>query len=98
MEQEALTERAHCLFSNLGKTTRVADQVEHPGAGSVAALDLLHLELFRPRNNGTPDELVEQNNDGNHGGDAPEDGSCVARAGRGLEIRTQAGKAEVARA
>src|SRR5579862_7474222 len=76
----------------------MADQVEHPGVRGVGALDLLDFEFLGPRDDRTPEELIEENDDGDHGGHAPKDGARVSGAGCGLEIRSEAGQAEVARA
>ncbi len=75
----------------------MADQVEHPRLRSVGAFDLRDLELLRPGNHRTPDKLVEQHDDRNHGGDSPQDRRRVSGTGGGLEGRSQAGQAEIAR-
>ena len=74
------------------------NQGEHPGARSVCIFDLLDLEFFRPGDDWTPDELVEQNNDRNHGEDAPKDGTRVSGAGSGLQVGAESGQPKIARA
>src|SRR5580765_4422640 len=74
------------------------EQVEDPRARSIIALDLLDFELLCPRDHRAPNELIEQDNYRDHGGDAPKNRPCVACAGCGLQIRSEPGKTEVSRA
>ena len=71
-------------------------QVEHPRSRRLGAFHLLNFELLRPRNHRPPHELIEQHNQQNHRGNAPEDRNRVARAGRSLQIGAQSGQTKIA--
>ena len=58
-------------------------------------LDLLKLKFVCPENDGTPHKLIQQNNERDHGGDAPQDGAGIAVACGGLQKRTQPWQTEV---
>src|SRR5216684_2123950 len=73
-----------------------ADKMEQSGLRGAGTFDLLKLELVRPNDDGPPNELIEENDDGNHRGDAPENCAGVAMARRRLKKRAKAGEAEVA--
>jgi hypothetical protein len=74
------------------------DDMEQTGLRGAGAFNLLEFEFIRPDDDGPPDELIEQDDDGDHRGNAPENRARVAMAGRGLQERAQAGEAEVVRA
>ena len=70
-------------------------EIEHPRTREIGAFYLLDLEFLRPRDHRTPDKLVEQHNDGDHGGHAPENRLRVAGASGGLQVRAQTGEAKI---
>src|SRR5712664_4333416 len=70
--------------------------IEQRGLRSAGTFDLLKLELVRPNDDGPPNKLIEENDDGNHRGDAPENRTGVAMARRRLKKRPKAGEAKVA--
>src|SRR5713101_4135810 len=73
-----------------------ADEIEQSELRGAGAFDLLKFEFVRPNNDGPPNKLIEQNDDGNHCRDAPKNRARVAVAGGSLEKGTEAGKTEVA--
>src|SRR5260370_13591733 len=73
-----------------------ADEIEQSELRGAGAFDLLKCEFVRPNNDGPPNKLIEQNDDGNHCRDAPKNRARVAVAGGSLEKGTEAGKTEVA--
>ena len=93
------------LFHALGggaaedlKDTRVLHKMKQGRVDAGFALGLLELKAVAPGDDRPPDELVGEDDDGDHGGEAPDDGMAVADGGGGLEIRAETRKAEVARA
>src|SRR5229473_1659530 len=72
-----------------------ADEIEQSELRGAGAFDLLKFEFVRPNNDGPPNKLIEQNDDGNHCRDAPKNRARVAVAGGSLEKGTEAGKTEV---
>ncbi len=70
-------------------------QIKHPGSRSVGTFHLLNFELLRPRNHRPPNKLIQQNDQQNHRGNAPEHRRRIARAGCGLQIGSQAGQPEI---
>ena len=75
---------------------RAAQEIQDGGARGLGRFDLLKFEFFRPGDNGTPNQLVDQHNDRHHHSQAPDDGARIARVGRGLKVRAQPGKPQVA--
>src|SRR6202171_1479169 len=73
-----------------------ADKIEQSRLRGAGTFDLFELELVRPNDDGAPNELIEENAEGDHGGDAPENRAGVAMARRRLKKRAEAGEAEVA--
>src|SRR5207302_1629078 len=73
-----------------------ADKIEQSGLCGAGTFDLFELELVRPNDDGPPNELIEENDDGDHGGEAPENRTGVAIARRRLKKRAKAGEAKVA--
>src|SRR3974377_1380589 len=73
---------------------RALEKVEHPRGRSIGALHLLDLEFLRPRDDRSPEELIKQDDDCNHGRNAPGNGACIALIGGGLEVGTEPGQAE----
>src|SRR5712664_1746097 len=73
-----------------------ADEIEKSGLRSAGTFHLFEFKLVRPNDDGAPNELIEENDDGNHGGDTPENRARVAMARRRLKKRAKAGKAKVA--
>src|ERR1700687_4026821 len=61
-----------------------ADKIEQSGLCGAGTFDLFELELVRPNDDGPPNELIEENDDGDHGGGAPENRAGVAMAARRL--------------
>ena len=59
-------------------------------------LDLLELELFRPRDHRPPDQLIHQDNRGDHEPQAPQDRARVACVSSGLQVGSQTGQPKVA--
>ena len=72
-----------------------ADEMEQCGLRGAGAFDLLKLELVRPNDDRPPNELIEENDDGDHGGEAPKNRTRVAVARGGLEEGAKAGEAKV---
>ena len=58
--------------------------------------DLFEFEAVAPGDDGSPDDLVGEDDDGEDGDEAPGDGAGVAGGGGGLEVGAEAGEAEVA--
>jgi len=71
------------------------DEIEQSGLRDAGTFNLLELELVRPNDDGPPNELIEENDDGDHRGDAPENRARVAMARRRLKKRAEAGEAKV---
>src|SRR3984957_16549796 len=98
-------EAKHQLFTHRGQRSladccqaaRMLNQGEHPGPWSVSAFYLLDFEFFRPGDDWTPDELVEQHDHCDHGSHSPKHRARVAGAGRGLQVGAEAGQAKIAR-
>src|SRR4029077_20279563 len=72
-----------------------SEETEQVVLGCLSAFDLFEFEFVRPVDDWTPQELIEKDNDGDHGSEAPEEGAGVSVAGGGLQIRAEAGQAEV---
>ncbi len=72
-----------------------AEEAEHVVLRCLSAFDLFKFEFVRPVDDRTPQELVEKDNDGDHCGEAPENGTRVAIARGGLQIGAEARQAEV---
>ena len=64
--------------------------------GRILGLDLLHLEPIGPGDQGPPDQEVEEHDDADQSEEPPQDVRHVPGVGRGLEVRAEAGEAEVA--
>ncbi len=62
----------------------------------VGTFHLLKFELIRPGDDGPPDQLIEEDDDRDHGGETPENRASVAAAGGSLQKRTKAGETEIA--
>src|SRR5260370_3519109 len=73
-----------------------ADAHEKRALRSAGAFHPFDCKHVRPNDDGAPNELIEENDYGNHGGDTPENRARVAMARRRLKKRAKAGKAKVA--
>src|SRR5260370_1548455 len=73
-----------------------ADEIEQSGLRGAGTFDLFELEFVRPNDDGPPNELIEENDDGDHRGDAPQNRARVAMARRRLKKRAKAEEAKVA--
>src|ERR1700716_857020 len=98
MQHQTFIQGTQRLFPNPGKSPGMLYEIEHPRVWSIRAFHLFHLEFFCPSDDWTPDELVEQHDHGDHGGDAPKNGARVTRTGCGLQVGAQPGEPEVSRA
>src|SRR5271169_38973 len=90
-------ERTNCALTEERDAARAPEEIEDPGSWGARALDLLHFEFFSPSDHGTPHELVDQHNHGDHGENAEENGASVSVIGSSLQIRAETGQAEVAK-
>ncbi len=57
---------------------------------------MFELELVGPNDDGPPDDLIQEDDDGNHCGHSPKNRASVAAARGRLQERTKTGKPEVA--
>src|SRR6202034_3281858 len=57
---------------------------------------LLEFEFVGPRDGGAPNQLIDEYHHTDHRGDAPGDGSSVARTGGRLQVRSEARQAKIA--
>ena len=78
------------------KRRETPQPIENARVGYVGGLHLLELEALAPGDHRPPDQLVDQHDDRDHRRQSPEDGAGVSGIGRGLQIRSKAGKAKVA--
>ncbi len=74
----------------------MAEHGEDGRAGGLRRFHGLEFELLAPGDDGTPDQLVHENDHQDHGEDAPENGARIAGIGGGLQVGSQAGKPQVA--
>src|ERR1700730_17424982 len=98
MQHQTFIQGTQRLVANPGKSPGMLNEIEHPRVWSIRTFYLLDLEFFCPGDDRTPDELVEQYDHGNHGGDTPKNRARVTGAGCSLQVGAQAGEPEVPRA
>ncbi len=96
IKAQFLAQRFNRFLANDPQRVGISQDVQERRGGNISALHLLELELARPGDGWPPDELVDQKNHGNHGGEAPEHRPCVSVVGRGLQPGAEAGQAEIA--
>src|SRR5215469_4555478 len=70
--------------------------MKQSGLRGCGAFDLLKLEFVGPLNDRAPDKLIQQNDNGNHGRNAPKNRARVPVAGSCLKKRAESRQAEVA--
>src|SRR5208282_1079604 len=87
----------NCTLTEERDATRTLEKIEDPRSWGARALDLLHFEFLRPGDHGTPYELIDEHNYGNHGKNAEENRASVTVIGSGLQIRAESRQAEVAK-
>src|SRR6266852_2072172 len=73
-----------------------ADEMAQSSLRGVGTFHLLKFELIRPSDDGPPDQLIEEDDDRDHGGETPENRASVAAAGGSLQKRSKAGETEIA--
>ena len=93
---DALAQRQNRLLMQPTNGVGIAQRIKDGRGGALRALHLLELELVRPGDDRAPDELIGGDDDGDHHGETPDHGAGIAVAGRGLQVGTESGQAEVA--
>lgn len=74
---------------------RFLQGVKEGRADALGTFDLLELEAVAPSDEGSPDELVGGDDDGEHDNEAPGDGGPVFGGGGSLKIAAETWKAEI---
>src|SRR5580700_6120720 len=85
-----LTDMSQCIAVECGDEVGVPNQ----RSDSHLALNILELELVAPGDDGTPQKLIRENNDQQHGEDAVDQGLRIAIRCRRLQVGAKTGEPE----
>src|SRR5690242_5321623 len=85
VDRNPIEHRAHRDAENANHEGSAAEKLQQIMRWSLRGLDLLELEFVRPRDDRPPDELIQQNNHGDHRTQAPKNRPRVAVARRGFK-------------
>ena len=95
-EREGFRDRIDGGRRQARQRPRAPQHLQDRRSRRVRRFHLLELELLAPGDHRTPDRLVHHHDHRDHGPHAPQDRPRIARIGRGLQVRAQAGKPQVA--
>ena len=96
LDGDPVDDRAHGKTIEANDKRCAPDETEQVVRGGLRAFDLLEFEFIRPGDDRPPDQLIEKNDDGDHGGESPKNRARIAVARGGLQKRAEAWQAEIA--